>query len=125
MSANSGQKLGYVAGAAIGANLIVKIGAADLTVIEAAAATDQPIGVAEFDTASGGQCSVQVAGVAWVVAGAATTRGALITSDAAGKGIDFAAGAGTNNGVVGIAMEAAGAADELFRVLVQPHQAQG
>lgn len=121
----SGQKIPLTAGAALTNKRLVKIGAADRTVIPAAAATDTPFGVAEFDAASGDTATIQVDGVAFVEAGAIVSRGDKITSDASGRGVTAAPAAGTNNGVIGIALQAAGAAGDWIEVLLIPSTLQG
>ena len=111
----SGQKIPLTAGGAITARHIVKVGAADLAAVQATAATDVLIGVAEFDADSGATATVQVAGVAFVEAGGTITRGARVTSNASGQGVVAAPAAGVNNGVVGVALDAAVTGD-YFRV---------
>lgn len=115
----------FTAGAAITAFRMVKFSAAE-TVVPAAAATDSIIGVAnEVAAASGERQDVVLAGIAFVEAGAAVTIGALITSDASGRGVAAAPGAGVNNRIVGLALDAAAAAGDVIRVLVAPGSVQG
>lgn len=114
----------FAAGAAIGANLIVKFGADDDTVIVAAAATDSLLGVVHLGPASGEPVDVMTHGIADVIAGGAITRGALVTSDAAGKAVAAAPGAGVNNRVLGVAMRSA-VANDIIPVLLQPGSIQG
>lgn len=123
------RSLSYIpqlAGATVTPNRIVKIGAADQTVIMGAAAADQPIGVSaqNITTATGDRVDVIFDGVYEVVAGGVITRGSPICSDAAGAGVVSAPGAGTNNGIVGFALEAAVAGD-LFACLILPSTRQG
>jgi hypothetical protein len=95
----------------------VKPGSADGTTLPAAAASDAIIGVnGELDAASGERHDVTLVGVSLLVAGAAVTRGAMLTADAAGRGVTAAAG----NRVGAVALESAAAAGDLIRVLVNP-----
>ncbi len=115
----------FTAGAAITAFRLVKLSAAE-TVILSAAATDLFIGVAnEVAAASGERQDVILNGIAFIEAGAAFALGAYIGSDASGRGITAAPSAGVNNRVIGIALEAAGAAGDVVRVLVNPSSFQG
>lgn len=108
----------YVASAAISPFRIVKLGAADGQVTSGAAATDLLIGVCnEVGPAINERCDVIHSGIAFVEAGAAVTRGSSITSDASGRGI---ATTTTGNRVIGLALEAAGAAGDVIRVLIAP-----
>jgi hypothetical protein len=114
------------AGASVGPNLIVKIGAADQTVIPGAAATDRFVGVSaqSITTPTGERVDVIYNGQYEIKAGGTITRGAPITSDATGQGVVAAPAAGTNNGIVGWALEAAVSGD-LFSVLIAPATFQG
>lgn len=115
----------FTAGAAVGANLIVKLGAADGAVIQATASTETPIGVTpELATASGDRCDVIMAGIANVIAGGSVSRGGLVTADSAAKAVAIGATAGTNYGVIGIALTDASSGD-LFPILIAPSRAQG
>lgn len=80
---------------------------------DAAAAVDDPLPVIEF-------------GEVKAVADAAIARGDLIMVNAAtGKLGPIGAVAGTNYHVVGVALEAAAAQDDVFTLLVCPSRAQG
>lgn len=116
----------FLAGGTIGPNLIVKIGSADQTVIVGAAATDRFVGVSaqSISAASGDRVDVVTSGTHEVKAGGTITRGAPITSDASGQGVVAAPAAGTNNGIVGWAIEAAASGD-LFAVQIAPATYQG
>ncbi len=108
----------YIAEAAISPFRIVKLGTADGKVTSAAAATDLLIGIVnEVGPAINERCDVIHAGIAFVEAGAAVTRGSSITSDASGRGI---ATTTTANRVIGTALEAAAAAGDVIRVLIAP-----
>ena len=60
------------------------------------------------------------AGIVKVEAGAAVTRGLQVMSDSVGRAIDLVGGASTY--IQGRALDAAGAAGEVIRVLMNPHQ---
>ena len=114
-----------VAGGAINAFRIVKFSAAD-TVVLSAAATDSIVGVCnEVSPASGERCDIIMQGIAYVEAGAAIALGAPITSDASGRGVTAAPAAGVNNRILGIALEAATAAGDQIRVLIELGYMQG
>ncbi len=116
----------YAADVAIPAFRIVKPGAADDRVTLATAATDALIGATmEIGAAIGERCDVQLAGIAFVEVGAAVARGALVTSDAIGRGVAAAPAAGANNSVIGRALEAATAAGDIIRVMQSTGQIQG
>jgi Uncharacterized conserved protein (DUF2190) len=94
----------------------VKPGSADGTVVAAAAATDNIIGVTgELPVVAGERVDVTLIGISYLVAGAASTRGAPLTSDASGRGV----AAATGNRVGAISLESAAAAGDQIRVLVQ------
>lgn len=115
----------FTAGAAITAFRLLKLSAAE-TVVPAAAAADASIGVAnEVAAASGERQDVVMAGIAFVEAGAAVALGALVMSDASGRGITATAAAGSNVRVIGTAIDAASAAGDVIRVLVSPGSFQG
>lgn len=99
----------YRADAAVGRHLIVKAGAADGSIAQAAAATDAVMGVADSLGGSTGQIMDVIAGgYASVVYGGVVTRGAPLTADAAGKAI-VATVAGSR--LIGYAVTAGGAGD--------------
>ncbi len=108
----------YTATTAVPKRTLVKFGAADNTVVPAAAATDLIIGVSGDDAAAiGERCDVFMVGnIAEVVAGGTIVRGALITADSAGAGISTTT---AGNRYVGIA-EVSGAAGDFVSVIVAP-----
>ena len=115
----------YVAEAAIAGNRIVKFGAADYGVIQGAAATDLLIGVStRLDATTGERIDVVHEGIADVKLGGTVTRGQRITSDATGQGVAAAPAAGTNNGVVGMALTS-GVSGDVIPVLISVGQIQG
>lgn len=115
---------GFVAGAAIAAKRIVKLGSADNAVIQAAAATDSLVGVSDLAAASGEHVTVVMGGIAIVEYGGSITRGGLVTADANGKAVAAAPAAGSNNRIIGIAM-VSGVSGDLGSVLLQPGSVQG
>lgn len=122
---NSLLQKSFKAGAAIAAYRIVKLGAADNVVVQAAAATDALIGVAnEVGAASGERQDVVMLGIAEVEAGGTIARGNYVTSDADGKGVAAAPATGVNNNVIGFALASAVAGD-IFPVLLAPGSVQG
>ncbi|ARU30895.1 hypothetical protein CAP31_03845 [Sulfuriferula sp. AH1] len=116
----------FVAGAAILAATQVKFGADDNTVVPATGPTDLIIGVTtDIAAALGERVDVQMIGTAYVVAGAAATRGTLATSDASGRAVTAAPAAGVNNNTVGRFLESPSAAGDMVRVLLNPGSVQG
>lgn len=119
-----GQILNFDAGAAINGNRILKL-SADATVVQAAAATDALIGVSDSNgAASGERIDVTLTGVAEICLGGTVTRGALLTSDSAGKGVAAAPSAGVNNRVIGVAL-VSGVSGDIIDVLLSPGSMQG
>ena len=119
----------YDAGGTIENRRIVKFGTADHQVVKAAAATDTPIGVShepDNDGApgAGDRIDVALAGIVEVDYGGAVTRGDLLTSDANGKAVAAAPGAGANNGIIGIA-EISGVDGDIGEVRIAPQSLQG
>lgn len=117
----------YIAEAAVLPYRIVKLGAADGQVLQAAAAADAAVGIADNLGQATPLSRVDVVheGIAEIEAGAAVTRGALLMSDASGRGITAAASAGTNVAVVGRALNSAAAAGEIINVAVSLGAFQG
>lgn len=98
----------YRAEAAVAKRRIVKLGAADGAVVVGAAATDLIFGVsAEIDAAITERVDVHVVGVAEVEFGGTVTRGAAVTTDATGRAVAAAPGAGVNNRIIGFALVSA------------------
>ena len=102
----------FEAGAAVAVNRIVKIGAADGKVIQAA---DALLGVSDRPAKSGEPIDVCVHGVAAVETGGAIVRGTWVTADADGKGVTGGAG----NSVIGRALVAAADGDIIPVLLSQ------
>jgi hypothetical protein len=92
----------------------VKITAAHQVGLATTKATDLAVGVMQNKPQVVGQAAtVGIAGVTNVMAGAAVAAGAAVTFDANGRGITGTVG---TDKIVGIALGAAGAANELFPV---------
>lgn len=116
----------YTAGAAIAARRIVKHGGADGAVIQGAAATDALIGVCVQPAGAALNERVDVAheGIADVEYGGTVTRGGLLTSDATGRAVAAAPGAGVNNRIIGVAV-VSGAISDIGQVLIALGSLQG
>lgn len=121
---NEGLAKTLIAGAAVAARRIVKFGSADTAVIQAAAASDLSIGVADLGAASGEYCDVIVDGIALVEYGGNVTRGQKLTADADGKAIAAAPAAGANAQIIGIAM-LSGVSGDIGSVRIAPSTMQG
>lgn len=101
----------------IGKFHFVKPGSADGTTLLAGAATDPIVGISgELDVQVGERHDVTLIGISYLVAGAAFTRGAVLTSDANGCGV----AAATGNRIGALALESASTAGDMVRVLVTP-----
>ena len=116
----------HLAEGAITLNRIVKYGATDRGILQAAAATDFMFGTCmESGAVTGERQDVARAGIGWVEAGAAVPRGSPITSDASGRAIVAAPAAGANVRIVGFADESAAAAGDVIRYTIEPGLMQG
>ena len=116
----------YTAELAIPVNRLVKMGTSDRTVTLATAPADAIIGVVnETAIALGERVDVVRMGIAWGEAGAAIARGAPLTSDATGRVVTAAPAAGVNNRIIGFADEAASAAGDVIRFMIEPGLMQG
>lgn len=121
----------YEAGAAVLPRRFVKFDGSGL-IIQAAAATDNIIGVSASGVTAAelaaGKDRIRVdhIGKVDVDAGAAITRGSILTADANGKVIEAAPAAGVNNAVGGRLLgEAATAEDDIVPMLIGVGQVQG
>lgn len=117
----------YVAGAAITKRRIVKWGATDGAVIPAtaAAATEYLMGVTtEITVASGEPVDVVREGLADVEYGGTVVRGDPLTSDASGRAVTAAPGAGVNNRIIGFA-EVSGVVGDIGTASISPGLMQG
>jgi hypothetical protein len=116
----------HTADAAIAAYRIVKFGAADGNIAQAAAAADLSIGVTDRLAAAGAGDRIDVvrSGIAEVQYGGNVTRGKKLTADANGKAIEAAPAAGANAQVIGTA-EVSGVLDDIGSMFIAPSVMQG
>lgn len=115
----------FTAGGAIAPYRIVRCSAAD-TVVQAAAATEALLGATmDVAPASGERTDVVLSGIAVIEAGGAIALTAWVTSDAQGRAVAAAPGAGVNHRIIGIPLEPAVAAGDLIRVALSPGSLQG
>lgn len=116
----------YSAEGAIAPCRIVKPGAADYGVLQAAAVSDKLIGITVPLVSAGSGDSVDVIhdGIADLQLGGTVTRGDLLTSDANGQGVTAAPAAGTNNRVIGSAL-VSGVSGDIIPVLLSVGSFQG
>lgn len=116
----------YKAEAAISPCRIVKPGAADYGLLQAAAATDANFGVSveNITAATNDMVDVIHHGVANVEYGGTVTRGGPLTADASGRAVAAAPAAGTNNRIIGYALVSAVVGD-IGPALVLPQTYQG
>jgi hypothetical protein len=108
---------------------LVKPGANDYEVVPAVAATDLIIGVciqpdAAGAPAVGDRVDVMWDGIADVKIGGTVTRGNEITANGTGQGVAAAPGAGTNNRIVGVALQS-GVANDVIEVILSVGLKQG
>lgn len=115
----------YTAGAAITAFRIVKSGANDGEVIQAAAATDLLMGVCgELAPASGERVDIHKIGIVRIEFGGTVTRGNPVTADASGRAVAAAPAAGSNVRIIGFA-EVSAVSGDIADVLLAPGLMQG
>jgi hypothetical protein len=123
--ANLGLIKSYNAEGAINSYSLVKVGANDFGVLQAAAVSDKIIGVTrEVATLSGEPVDVVHDGIANVRLGGTVARGDFLTSDASGNAVTAAPAAGTNNRVVGVARQS-GVANDVIEVIIDLVSFQG
>lgn len=111
----------FNAGAEVLPYRIVKFGSSDKTAVQAAAATDASIGVADqMGAASAGDpLDVIRSGIAEVEFGGNVTRGQPLTSDADGKAVAAAPAAGASVRIIGHA-EVSGVDGDIGSVHLSP-----
>ncbi|MBF0481275.1 MAG: DUF2190 domain-containing protein [Desulfovibrionaceae bacterium] len=115
----------YGADGAIPARAIVKAGSAAGKMAAASAATDAIFGVNErLDAADGELVDIVHTGIVEVVCGGNLAYGDFFTSDANGRAIKAAPGAGVNMSVAGRILEA-GVPGDIVRGLLIITQIQG
>lgn len=113
----------FVAGGTITENQLVKLDATTMQVVAAGAGEDA-IGVAQNAAASGEEVSVAYRGVVKVVASAAIALGASLMAAATGKVVTAtapaAAYAASRVNVLGVALEAATANNDIISIFWRP-----
>lgn len=115
----------YKAEAAVPAFTIVKHGTADGNALPSAGSSDAMFGVSsDIPAAINERFDVIESGVADVRYGGTVTRGQQLTSDASGRAVPAAPGAGVNNRVIGVA-RVSGVVDDIGSVLLSAGQVQG
>lgn len=125
MGATSGLEKSVKSTAAVAAFTIAKFGADDDTLSSATASTEVLVGVFQHATTAAGQeVRVMLDGISRVKLGGTVTRGGLLTSDASGQAVAIGAVAGTNYGVIGLAM-ASGVSGDIIPVKLAQSRAQG
>ena len=115
----SGQRVGRNrSGVDLAKSQIVRLDAANGVdaVTLATAATDTLYGVTTEIVINGADGNVQIAGKTVVISGNVVTIGQRLTTDGTGRAVPAAPGAGTNNGLIGLAITAAAGAAELIEV---------
>ena len=117
----------FIAEAAVLPYRVVKFGSAAGQVVQAAAATDALMGVADNlgQATAAARVDVVQTGIAEAEIGAGVTRGALLSVDSAGRVITAAASAGANARTIGIALDSGTNAGEIIPILVAPGSFQG
>jgi len=116
-----GLNLSFKAGANIGEYNVVKFDGSG-NVIPATAASDQAVGVAQYEAQSGQGVAVTVMGYSKVVASGAISAGSRLKAAANGQVAAAggeSAGAGTIN-VIGIAISSADAAGDIIEAVLFP-----
>jgi len=107
------------------AYLIAKFGADDETLSQATASTEELVGVFQHTTSVANEkVRVMLTGITRVKLGGTVTRGGWGTSDANGKAVAAAPGAGVNAAVVGRFM-ASGVNGDIVPLLLAPGRIQG
>jgi hypothetical protein len=115
----------FTADGAVTKRRIVKPGGADFKVSQATAVTEALVGVAaELDAADTARIDVVLAGTVEVEYGGNVTRGDWLTTDANGKAVAAAPGAGVNNNVIGRAL-VSGVSGDIGSMLIAPGRIQG
>jgi len=117
---SGGDQETFLAGAAITRYQVVKVGAADNTVIPAVDDAASMLGVAMRPAASGAQVPVQINRIVKCIASAAVTRGTVVTGAAAGKIATYVDNAGVQDFYLGEALESAAADGDVISVMMMP-----
>ena len=126
MGATSGLEKSVKCTAALAtAYLIAKFGADDDTLAQATASTEELVGVFQHTTTTiGEEVRVMLDGISRVVLGGTVARGNYLTSDANGKAVAAAPGAGVNAYVIGQAL-ASGVAGDIIPMHFEKTRIQG
>lgn len=111
-------KFNIAAGADLSAKQYTFVKISGTGVISAAAATDVVIGVLQNSPKSGQVAEVAVSGITKLKASAAITAGALVGTTSTGLAVAVVAGTDTTKFVLGQAITAAGAANDIITVAV-------
>lgn len=123
--ANNGLTKAYTAEGAISPARIVKVGANDYGVLQAAAVGDKLIGIStEIDASSGERVDVIHEGIADLKLGGTVARGDFLTTDASGQGVTAAPAAGANNQIIGKAL-ISGVSGDIIPVAISLSMLQG
>lgn len=113
---HSDQSTTRTTSAAITGGQLLRVSGDD-TVAPTSAASNDWLGVAGFDAASGAKVTVELGGVQELTASAAIAAGAQVVGAADGKVATI--GAGTFGQAVGVALDAAAADGDLIRVRME------
>jgi hypothetical protein len=122
-----GTQFAFEAGGTVNNFRLVKFGSGDRIAVQADAATDAIIGVADVaatSCATGEKFDVVLEGVFPVTYGGNVTRGQFLTSNSSGQAIPAAPSAGSNVSVIGRAL-VSGVSGDLGSVLINPGSLQG
>lgn len=112
---------GFVAAGPIADKRYVKFGAKDGEVLQAAGPADDIIGVSDIPGGirTGGKVDVVLSGWTAVEYGGVVARGKLLTSDASGRAVQAAPGAGVNVRTGGLAFYSGVAGDIVDHLVAQ------
>jgi len=109
-------KLSIAAGADLSAKQYTFVKISGTGVISVAAATDVPIGILQNAPTSGKTADVAVSGISKLKASAAISAGALVGVTSTGLAVAVVAGTDLTKYVLGQAITAAGAANDIITV---------
>jgi len=113
-----GQRVSFIAGAAIGKNDCVKLDTTEGQVIKTSAANDAGIGFAEDAAASGAGVTVVISGIVWARCSAAIALGVEVEATADGEVVTETPANGVDQQIVGKAIGATDAENGLLPVLI-------
>lgn len=115
---DSQSKISLAAGADLSAKQYTFVKMSGTGVVGAAAATDVPVGVLQNAPTSGKTAEVSVDGIVKLKASAAIAAGALVGTTSTGLAVAVVAGTDTTKYVLGQAITAAGAANDIIAVAI-------